>query len=897
MVFEIDEDDYLEHYGTPRHSGRYPWGSGNNERHDRQMNNKDFLAYVQDMRSQGLKDTEICAGLSMSTTQLRARYSAAKNEQKQDRIARVQKLRDKGWSPTAIGRELGMPEATVRKYLEPGEKTKADRIQGTASLLREQVAQKTYVDVGSGVERHLGISATALNTAVTVLQEEGYEPHNVKLPQVTTGKNTTTKVLCPPGTTWADAQRNRDKIQQVFDHSEDGGETYIGIKPPLQIHPDRVGVRYGSEGGSAADGVIFVRPGVSDVSLGQARYAQVRVAVGKGHYLKGMAMYKDDLPDGVDLLFNTNKENTGNKLDAMKPVSGNKDNPFGSFISRQITKRDANGNEVVASAMNIVHEEGKWSDWSNTISTQMLSKQRKTLVQEQLDKTLSEKQREFEEISSLTNPTVKKMLLEKFGDSVDSSAVHLEAAGFPRQSWHVILPVDSMPPTQIYAPNYNNGETVALIRFPHAGTFEIPELTVNNSHPEARKLLGDNPIDAVGIHHSVAERLSGADFDGDTVLVIPNGGRQKILATKALEGLKDFNPRVQYKGYPGMKVMTSDQKGLEMGKVSNLITDMTLLGAPSSEIVRAVRHSMVVIDAEKHGLDWKRSAIENNIADLKVKYQGGKNAGAATLISRATSDLRVPDRELRKASRGGSIDPTTGQRIYEPTGKISYKTGKEKLMMVPKLGETSDAHTLVSKFNTPVERSYADHSNKLKALANQARLDAVNTPPLKYSPSAAATYSTEVKSLKEKLTRAEKNRPLERQAQVVANTLKKIQLDANPDLDRSAINRLSAQCLAVARARTGATKYDIKIEPNEWAAIQAGAISPSMLTDILRKADIEGVKKLATPRPNRGLSSTDLSRVRSMAANGASRAEIANALGISTTTLAKQLKEQEVVLP
>lgn len=25
-----EETDELEHYGTPRHSGRYPWGSGEN---------------------------------------------------------------------------------------------------------------------------------------------------------------------------------------------------------------------------------------------------------------------------------------------------------------------------------------------------------------------------------------------------------------------------------------------------------------------------------------------------------------------------------------------------------------------------------------------------------------------------------------------------------------------------------------------------------------------------------------------------------------------------------------------------------------------------------------------------------------------------------------------------
>ena len=104
----------------------------------------------------------------------------------------------------------------------------------------------------------------------------------------------------------------------------------------------------------------------------------------------------------------------------------------------------------------------------------------------------------------------------------------------------MILPVSSMKPTEIFAPNYDNGTRVALIRYPHGGKFEIPELIVNNRNREASRLLKDAK-DGVGIHHSVAEHLSGADFDGDTVLVIPNG-KGKIKADPMLEGLKNFNP-------------------------------------------------------------------------------------------------------------------------------------------------------------------------------------------------------------------------------------------------------------------------------------------------------------------------------------------------------------------
>src|SRR5690606_21658099 len=101
----------------------------------------------------------------------------------------------------------------------------------------------------------------------------------------------------------------------------------------------------------------------------------------------------------------------------------------------------------------------------------------------------------------------------------------------------------------------------------------------------------------------------------------------------------------EYPAYEGMPKMTAKQKQSEMGKVSNLITDMTIKGANTNEIARAVRHSMVVIDAEKHNLNYKQSAIDNGISQLKQKYQGGADKGASTLISRTTSEQRVPTRK------------------------------------------------------------------------------------------------------------------------------------------------------------------------------------------------------------------------------------------------------------
>jgi hypothetical protein len=602
-----------------------------------------------------------------------------------------------------------------------------------------------------------------------------------------------------------------------------------------------------------------------------------------------MAMYKDDLPDGTDLVFNTNKKSTGNKLDAMKSLKKDKegnvdtDNPFGAVV-RQIIKDGPDGTKKVASAMNIVNEEGDWENWSRSLSSQMLSKQSPKLAKTQLDMTFEKKRAELETRMALTNPAVRRKLLESFADDADSSAVHLKAAALPRQGSHVILPINTIREGEIYAPNYRNGERVALVRYPHGGIFEIPELTVNNKHPEARKLLG-NAKDAVGINSKVAERLSGADFDGDTVLVIPNNDR-KVKTAPALEGLKGFDPQRAYSQYEGMPKMTARTKAIEMGVVSNLITDMTIRGANTTELARAVRHSMVVIDAEKHNLNYKQSAIDNGISQLKAKYQGSARAGASTLISRASAEIRVGERRPRPAGKGGSVDPVTGKRVFEETnasftnaqGKVIRKTVKSK-----KLAETDNADTLSS--GTPIERAYADHSNKLKALANAARKAAINTNTTPYSAAAKTAYAKEVGSLEAKLNVALKNSPLERQAQVLANAVVTQKRQAHPDMDGSDIKKLKAQALTEARIRTGAKKQRIQLTNSEWAAIQAGAISNNRLNEILNHADLDQITQLATPKANVLMTSAKQHRAQAMVNSGYTQSEIADALGVSLTTL------------
>lgn len=884
----VTEEDYLAHYGTLRKSGRYPWGSGGTQ----SARNRSFLDTIAELKRQGLSEKQIVEGFStethpMTIKQLRALKSKALADEKLDRIATAEKLRDKGMGYSAIGRQMGINESSVRSLLADGAKDKANAIQTTVAMLKDQVAQKELIDVGVGVHHSLGISKDRLDTAVISLQEEGYGVHYPRVPQVNTGELTTVKVLSKPGVHTRDVYKNLDQIQQIQAYSDNRGSSYIPLRDVQSVSSKRVAVRYAEEGGAKADGVIFVRPGAKDMDLGQSRYAQVRIAVDKTHYLKGMAVYKDDLPDGVDLMFNTNKTSTGNKKDAMKPIEKDKDglvdwkNPFGSAIK-------PGGQRGV---FNIVNEEGDWKNWSENLSSQFLSKQSPALIKTQLDLTHTQRKADLQEIMSLTNPAVKRKLLESFADDADSASVHLKAAVLPGTSNHVILPLKTIKDTEVYAPNFHDGERVVLIRHPHGGTFEIPELTVNNRNREGKKLMGVNTPDAIGISAKVAERLSGADFDGDSVLVIKNN-RGSVKSDPPLEGLKNFNPqKYKIKEGSGVARVSKDLKEIEMGKASNLITDMTIRGASHEDMARAVRHSMVVIDSEKHGLDIKRSAEEHGISALKAKYQGGPTKGASTLLSRSGATTYVDQRKLRKASQGGPIDKETGKLVFVETGRhfttTDKKTGKEKVVYnktsIKRGALTDDAHTLSS--GTVRETLYADHSNRLKSLANVARLELVNTPTPKVDKAAKKVYATEVASLNSKLNVALRNAPLERQAQLIAHTVTVTKKQANPNMDKEDIKKAERQALAEARVRTGAQKHRVVITKDEWNAIQAGALSNDKLEQILRNSDLSVVRKMAMPRTNTVMTSAYQARAKAMLRSGYTQAEIASSLGVPVSTI------------
>ena len=877
--------DELYHYGIKRRSGRYPWGSGAKK----SRNASDFLSTIDVLEKDGFNEKQIAEYFGLQTKQLRAYKSNAHNEVRAAKAAMALRLKDKGYSNSEIGRRMGINESSVRSLLDPAISMRKNASTNTAEMLEKEIASKKYIDVGGGVENQIGVSRNTLDNAVEQLRAKGYTYHYLKVEQLGTGKFTSIKVLAAPDVTYKEVKDNQSKVTSPGFYSEDLGQTVVGIKPPSSISSKRILVNYGDQGGSDKDGVIELRRGVKDLDLGAARYAQVRVAVDGTHYLKGMAMYSDDIPKGYDVIFNTNKNSSTPKMDVFKKMKDDPENPFGATI-RQKTYIGKDGKEHL-SALNIVNEEGDWNTWKKTLSSQMLSKQSTALAKKQLKLAYDIKKEEFDEICSLKNPVIKKCLLDKFADNCDSSAVHLKAAGLPRQASKVILPFPEMKDTEIYAPSYRNGEKVVLIRYPHGGTFEIPELIVNNkSNKKAKGLIG-NAQDAVGINPRVAERLSGADFDGDTVLVIPVG-KVKIKTSAPLKGLKNFDPKVAYPGYPGMpkpgeKGSGFDKQG-KMGDISNLITDMTIKGAPADDIAAAVRHSMVVIDAEKHNLNWRQSYLDNGIANLKAKYQGASNAGASTLISRAKGDKRVPKRK-----DGYKVDPETGRKIFIETGETYEKNGKQvvRLQKSSKMYETEDAYSLSS--GTAMENTYADHANKLKALANSARKTSLTTKPIPYSPEAKAKYRQEVDSLNAKLNIALKNRPLERKAQLLANERVKLVRQNNPDMDKDDIKKLKNQALTQARLQTGASKKArlVDITDREWEAIQSGAISTNKLSQIIQNSDLDILKQRSMPRESRGISDAKRARAKMLESNGYTLAEIADSLGVSTSTISKVLNE------
>lgn len=904
-------ESVLEHYGTKRHSGRYPWGSGKTP----YQHSGDFLSRVNELKKNGLSEKNILETINngmpdeykMGLTEFRIALQKAGHDRKALEYDQIRALKDDGLGWKAIGDKLGMSESSVRSKYNNGIGEKASQAEKIAETLRKEVDKKGMIDISEGANQVLGVSESKLDEAAYILEAEyGYKRYGVGIRQPTNVRQQTNiTVLAKPEYDQKYAYQHQDQIDSLGDyHSDDGGDTFTKLQRPASLDSSRVAIRYGDEGGLDKDGVMEIRRGVPDLDLGKSHYAQVRILVDGDHYLKGMAVYSDDLPDGVDIMFNTNKPSGTPKMKVLKEAKADPDNPFGAAIKAngQSTYIGADGKEHL-SPINKLKEEGDWDTMSRNVSSQFLSKQPKKLIENQLKLTVADYQAQYDEIMQYDNPTVKKKLLNDFADTCEGTSMTLKASAFPGQSTKVILPINKIKETEAYCPTYENGTQLALIRYPHAGTFEIPIVTVNNKNLHGKRNLGQIQ-DAIGINAKVAERLSGADFDGDTVMAIPMSDKVKIKSTRPLDDLKDFDPKTAYavpEGNPNhVRLMKKEEKQKEMGIISNLITDMTLRGADEKELARAVKHSMVVIDAEKHKLDYKRSERENGIQELKQKWQirvdeegNEKYGGASTLLSRRKQTVRVP--EHRGSVR---VDKETGEYIYKESGRTftDPKTGKERLAedTVSLISETKDARTLSS--GTIQENLYADFSNKLKAMANQARKEAVNMKGIQRDPQAAKTYATEVASLKEKYNNMIANKPKERKAMLIANANIKAKIQEqglNPAIDKKEIKKISSVEMQRARESVGASgrKSKVTFTDKEWEAVQAGAISDNMLTKFLNSSDSDEIVKRAMPKTTSVMSSAKMSKAKAMLRSGYTYKEIAQACGVPESTVYSALNK------
>lgn len=942
------DKEVLEHYGMPRRSGRYPWGSGD----EPYQHSRDFLGRVEEMRKSGFTytdsetgkrytgDNAIAKSLGYSSTDFRTVYAIAKDARRTDDVATAKRLKEKeGMNVSEIGRKMGINESSVRSLLNSDRESRMKQARDTADFLKERVDSSRHgmIDVGNGVEKELRISKEKLDQALFMLQAEGhYEVYSGRFDQVTNkGQMTTQKVLCKPGTEHKDIYQ-LDKIDTVKDYiSRDDGKTFEKkFHYPESMDSKRLKIRYAEDGGVERDGLVQLRPGVPDLSLGESRYSQVRIMVDNKKYIKGMAVYGDpkDFPPGVDVIFNTNKHKDKSKLEVLKDIKSDPDNPFGSLIKDadqggQYWYTDKSGKKKLG-LINKRSDEGDWTEWKDALPSQFLSKQTKSMAEKQLGIAKANKEEEFAEIMALTNPTIKKYYLNKFAQSCDSAAVHMKAAALPGQKYHVILPMTTMSDREVYAPNYADGTKLALIRYPHGGTFEIPIVTVNNKNREGIKMIGKTSVDAIGINSKVAERLSGADFDGDTVMCIPTGnGKVKVANKPPLKELEGFDNKLEYGTVMkigsdkkehyyrnGNEVQIMKKTDTEMGRISNLITDMTLLGADDHEIARAVKHSMVVIDAEKHKLDYKASEKDNNISALMKKYQGKARGGASTIVSRGSGEKDVVKRQgTPKINQKGKdwYDPSRpeGALIYRKADdadyivtKVNKRTGettevvKTRTQKSTKMAETDDAMTLVSERKHPMELVYAEYANSMKAMGNKARTEMVNTGKIAYNRDAKKKYENEVESLTEKLRKAELNTVRERTAnRMAAATVaakKKAAEDAGEKLKSKDIKKAGQVALTKYREEVGSIarkERNIIINDKEWEAIQSGAISETTLKRILNNCDPDSLRQRAMPKESKTLTTAKVNRIKAMSASY-TIAQIADKLGISTSTVSKYLK-------
>lgn len=918
--------DELSHVGTPHegstpHSGRYEYGSGGNP----YQHASNFKTQYARYKADGMSDNEIKKLMNLTENQFRAKKALERSYDIAYKWWETKKLKESGMSNTAIAKKLGVTEGNVRSILKKQEATRKDSLISTCNVLKDMVEKKNIIDVSRGTEKTNGlnqISNDKLNKALEALKDEGYFVDTIDIHQVQDYKKVThTKVLAKPEYDYNYIREHSEEIQPFEDYDTiDNGDSWYAMRFPTSVNRKRIYVRYAEDGGADKDGTIELRRGVPDLDLVGKQYAQVRIAVDGNQYMKGMAYISDHIPEGYDIVYNSNKKRGSSDADVFKPFKTNtdgtidKDNPFGAVLHKEVGQRDyidPKTGEKKLSPINIVKPEGEWTTYRKDLPSQFLSKQDVSLIKAQINLAMESRKNEYEDIKKIENPAIRQKLLEDFGDNCDKAAYELRGQALPRQSTKVILPVPSLKDNEIYAPQYKDGEEVALVRFPTSGLFEIPKLKVNNRNKEGIDVVTPSSVDAVGINPTVATQLSGADFDGDTVMVLPTKGH-KILNRDPYDELLKFDTK-SYKavldkdGNATCRLMLTDSaRDKHMGVISNLITDMTLYGGASDdELIRATKYSMIVVDAKKHKLDYEQAKKDLRIAELHKKYQGKSNGGARTLISRAKGELHVPEFEDYK------INPNTGERTKQYTRKTRYdkKKGKyvDRTTEITKMSSVKDALDIASdkKYNKdtgkwekipgimPNEKEviYASYANGLKTLGNESRkLSLVASKEIVQNKDMAALYSKEVASIKDKLDEQATYAPRERMAQRQASYVVRAKIeDLNggdwSEVESEDLKKIKNQALAAQRARYDSKRPNLTLTDKEWEAVNKGACNKSTVQRLMRNIDPDYLREKTMPQSKDKIPPSKISRAKNMLQRGYTLKEISEALNISMSSI------------
>lgn len=147
-------EEMLMHYGMPRRSGRYPWGSGDNP----YQHSGDFLSRVEEMKKSGFTFTDkdgktytgevaIAKSMGLSTTQFRTQMSLAKDERRSADVSTAKALREKGYSLNEIAEKMGFAnDSSVRSLLNESSEARMNQAKTTAEFLKKQIAEKGMIE-------------------------------------------------------------------------------------------------------------------------------------------------------------------------------------------------------------------------------------------------------------------------------------------------------------------------------------------------------------------------------------------------------------------------------------------------------------------------------------------------------------------------------------------------------------------------------------------------------------------------------------------------------------------------------------------------------------------------------------------------------------------------------